>query len=55
MLVLAIDTATPTLVAGVARWSGTPDGAEVLAERAEDAGREAGVRYAESYRRLRFG
>ena len=33
MLVLALDTATPTLVAGLARWS--PDGAtEVLAERA---------------------
>ena len=30
MLVLALDTATPTLVAGVARWS--TDGAEVLAE-----------------------
>ena len=33
MLVLALDTATPTLVAGLARW--TPqDGALVLAERA---------------------
>ena len=32
MLVLALDTATPTLVAGVARWF--PDGIEVLAERA---------------------
>jgi len=32
VLVLALDTATPTLVAGVARWS--PDGIEVLAERA---------------------
>ena len=32
MLVLALDTATPTLVAGVARWS--PEGTEVLAERA---------------------
>ena len=32
MLVLALDTATPTLVAGLARWS--PDGgAEVLSER----------------------
>lgn len=37
MLVLALDTATPTLLAGVARW--TPDGgAEVLAERAVPSG-----------------
>jgi tRNA threonylcarbamoyl adenosine modification protein YeaZ len=36
VLVLALDTATPTLVAGVARWS--PDGAEVLAERAVPSG-----------------
>ena len=37
MLVLALDTATPTLVAGLVRWS--PDGdAEVLAERAEPSG-----------------
>ncbi|MBN1093935.1 tRNA (adenosine(37)-N6)-threonylcarbamoyltransferase complex dimerization subunit type 1 TsaB [Blastococcus sp. TML/M2B] len=36
MLVLALDTATPTLVAGVARWS--PDGVEVLAERAVPSG-----------------
>lgn len=37
MLVLALDTATPTLVAGIARW--TPDGgAEVLAERAVPSG-----------------
>ena len=36
MLVLALDTATPTLVAGVARWSA--DGAEVLAERAVPSG-----------------
>ncbi len=36
MLVLALDTATPTLVAGVARWS--PDGTEVLAERAVPSG-----------------
>ncbi|MFQ1001747.1 tRNA (adenosine(37)-N6)-threonylcarbamoyltransferase complex dimerization subunit type 1 TsaB [Modestobacter sp. SSW1-42] len=37
MLVLALDTATPTLVVGVARW--TPDGAtEVLAERAVESG-----------------
>jgi len=37
VLVLALDTATPTLVAGVARW--TPDGgAEVLAERAVPSG-----------------
>ena len=37
MLVLALDTATPTLVAGVARW--TPDGGmEVLAERAVPSG-----------------
>ncbi|MGY1602695.1 tRNA (adenosine(37)-N6)-threonylcarbamoyltransferase complex dimerization subunit type 1 TsaB [Geodermatophilus sp. SYSU D00815] len=36
MLVLALDTATPTLVAGVARWS---DGAvEVLAEQAVPSG-----------------
>ena len=37
MLVLALDTATPTLVAGVARWSAA-DGAEVLAERAVPSG-----------------
>lgn len=36
MLVLALDTATPTLVAGVARWS--PDGTEVLAEQAVPSG-----------------
>ncbi|MGY1721783.1 tRNA (adenosine(37)-N6)-threonylcarbamoyltransferase complex dimerization subunit type 1 TsaB [Blastococcus sp. SYSU DS0533] len=37
MLVLALDTATPTLVAGLARW--TPDGGtEVLAERAVPSG-----------------
>jgi tRNA threonylcarbamoyl adenosine modification protein YeaZ len=37
VLVLALDTATPTLVAGLARWS--PDGAtEVLAERAVPSG-----------------
>ncbi|WNV74907.1 tRNA (adenosine(37)-N6)-threonylcarbamoyltransferase complex dimerization subunit type 1 TsaB [Geodermatophilus sp. DSM 44513] len=36
MLVLALDTATPTLVAGLARWSA--DGAEVLAERAVPSG-----------------
>ena len=37
MLVLALDTATPTLVAGLARWS--PDGVtEVLAERAVPSG-----------------
>ena len=37
MLVLALDTATPTLVAGLARWS--PDGTtEVLAERAVPSG-----------------
>lgn len=37
MLVLALDTATPTLVAGLARWS--PSGeAEVLAERAVPSG-----------------
>jgi tRNA threonylcarbamoyl adenosine modification protein YeaZ len=37
VLVLALDTATPTLVTGVARWS--PDGgAEVLAERALPSG-----------------
>ncbi len=37
MLVLALDTATPTLLAGLARWS--PDGAvEVLAERAVPSG-----------------
>lgn len=37
MLVLALDTATPTLVAGLARWS--PAGAtEVLAERAVPSG-----------------
>ncbi len=37
MLVLALDTATPTLVAGLARWSGDA-GAEVLAERAVPSG-----------------
>ncbi|NEK86196.1 tRNA (adenosine(37)-N6)-threonylcarbamoyltransferase complex dimerization subunit type 1 TsaB [Blastococcus saxobsidens] len=37
MLLLALDTATPTLVAGLARW--TPDGrTEVLAERAVPSG-----------------
>jgi tRNA threonylcarbamoyl adenosine modification protein YeaZ len=37
VLVLALDTATPTLVAGLARWS--PEGdAEVLAERAVPSG-----------------
>jgi tRNA threonylcarbamoyl adenosine modification protein YeaZ len=36
VLVLALDTATPTLVAGVARWS--PGGTEVLAERAVPSG-----------------
>ena len=37
MLVLALDSATPTLVAGLARW--TPErGAEVLAERAVPSG-----------------
>jgi tRNA threonylcarbamoyl adenosine modification protein YeaZ len=37
VLVLALDTATPTLVAGVARW--TPEtGAEVLAERTVPSG-----------------
>ena len=37
MLVLALDTATPSLVAGLARWS--PDGGvEVLAERAVPSG-----------------
>ncbi|TFV53276.1 tRNA (adenosine(37)-N6)-threonylcarbamoyltransferase complex dimerization subunit type 1 TsaB [Geodermatophilus sp. DF01-2] len=37
MLVLALDTATPTLVAGLARWS--PDGTtEVLVERAVPSG-----------------
>ena len=37
MLVLALDTATPTLVAGLARWTPS-DGAEVLAERAVPSG-----------------
>jgi tRNA threonylcarbamoyl adenosine modification protein YeaZ len=37
VLVLALDTATPTLVAGLARWSGG-DGSEVLAERAVPSG-----------------
>jgi tRNA threonylcarbamoyl adenosine modification protein YeaZ len=36
VLVLALDTATPTLVAGLARWSA--DGAEVLVERAVPSG-----------------
>ena len=37
MLVLALDTATPTLVAGLARWT-RDGGAEVLAERAVPSG-----------------
>jgi tRNA threonylcarbamoyl adenosine modification protein YeaZ len=37
VLVLALDTATPTLVAGVARWSAA-DGPQVLAERAVPSG-----------------
>ena len=37
MLVLALDTATPTLVAGLARWS-ADGGAQVLAERAVPSG-----------------
>jgi tRNA threonylcarbamoyl adenosine modification protein YeaZ len=37
VLVLALDTATPTLVAGVARWSAA-DGAQVLAEQAVPSG-----------------
>jgi len=37
VLVLALDTATPTLVAGLARWSPAA-GAEVLAERAVPSG-----------------
>lgn len=37
MLLLALDTATPTLVAGIARWSAGQD-AEVLAERAVPSG-----------------
>jgi tRNA threonylcarbamoyl adenosine modification protein YeaZ len=37
VLVLALDTATPTLVAGLARWS-AGGGAEVLAERAVASG-----------------
>ncbi len=37
MLVLALDTATPTLVTGVARWS-PATGTEVLAERAVPSG-----------------
>jgi tRNA threonylcarbamoyl adenosine modification protein YeaZ len=41
VLVLALDTATPTLLAGVARWSA--DGTEVLAEEA----RTSGTRHAE--------
>jgi tRNA threonylcarbamoyl adenosine modification protein YeaZ len=36
VLVLALDTATPTLVAGLARWS--VDGVELLAERALPSG-----------------
>jgi tRNA threonylcarbamoyl adenosine modification protein YeaZ len=41
VLVLALDTATPTLVAGVARWSA--DGTELLAEEI----RPSGTRHAE--------
>jgi tRNA threonylcarbamoyl adenosine modification protein YeaZ len=37
VLVLALDTATPTLVAGLARWSAS-DGVRVLAERAVPSG-----------------
>ncbi|MCW2619693.1 MAG: peptidase glycoprotease, partial [Modestobacter sp.] len=37
MLVLALDTATPTLVVGLARWSAAA-GTEVLAERAVPSG-----------------
>ncbi|MCW2699744.1 MAG: putative glycoprotease [Blastococcus sp.] len=37
MLVLALDTATPTLVAGLARWSAA-DGAQVLAQRCVASG-----------------
>jgi tRNA threonylcarbamoyladenosine biosynthesis protein TsaB len=37
VFVLALDTATPTLVAGLARWSATA-GTEVLAERAVPSG-----------------
>jgi tRNA threonylcarbamoyl adenosine modification protein YeaZ len=37
VLVLALDTATPTLVAGLAHWSGE-SGTEVLAERAVPSG-----------------
>ena len=37
MLVLALDTATPTLVVGLARWS-ADGGADVLAERAVASG-----------------
>ncbi|UOY01092.1 tRNA (adenosine(37)-N6)-threonylcarbamoyltransferase complex dimerization subunit type 1 TsaB [Blastococcus sp. PRF04-17] len=37
MLVLALDTATPTLVAGLARWSGGAD-VEVLADHAVPSG-----------------
>ncbi|MCU1613331.1 MAG: putative glycoprotease [Frankiales bacterium] len=37
MLVLALDTATPTLLAGLARWS-ADGGVEVLAERAVPSG-----------------
>ena len=37
MLVLALDTATPTLVAGLARWS-ADGGTEVVAERAVPSG-----------------
>jgi tRNA threonylcarbamoyl adenosine modification protein YeaZ len=37
VLVLALDTATPTLVVGVARWS-AQDGSEVLAEQAVPSG-----------------
>jgi tRNA threonylcarbamoyl adenosine modification protein YeaZ len=37
VLVLALDTATPTLVAGLARWS-TDGGVEVLAERSVPSG-----------------
>jgi tRNA threonylcarbamoyladenosine biosynthesis protein TsaB len=37
VLVLALDTATPTLVAGLARWS-ADGGADVLAERAVPSG-----------------
>jgi tRNA threonylcarbamoyl adenosine modification protein YeaZ len=51
VLVLALDTATPTLVAGLARWS-PDDGGEVLAERALPSGTRHAELLAPAIRRV---